>query len=95
MNQNIKKTNLLVALFATSLLSTTAFAAVPKSVLVKAEPVVKTSFVNAAHVSLKFSLAPIKMNFSQQSIDNNLNKQKITANQNKSVTLTRVNLLAE
>ena len=53
MKQSIKKTNLLVALFATTLLSTAATAALPKSALVKAEPINQTQLTSAAHTSLK------------------------------------------
>ena len=95
MNLSIKKTNVLVALLATTLFSTVATAAVPKTVLIKAEPVNKTSLINAAHSSLKFSLAPVKINYTQQSVDAGLAKQKQAANQNKPITLTNVNLIAE
>jgi len=95
MKQSIKKTNLLVALFATTLLSTTATAAVPKSALVKAEPVNRTQLTTAAHKSLKVSLAPAKIVFTQQSTDSGFAKQKQTANQNKSVTITNASLIAE
>lgn len=95
MKQSIKKTNLLVALLATTLFSTVAAAAVPKTALIKAEPVNQTSLTSAAHNSLKVSLAPVKLNFTQPSTPNSLAKQKQTANQNKSVTLTKASLIAE
>lgn len=95
MKQSIKKTNLLVALFATTLLSTAATAAIPKSALVKAEPINQTQLTSAAHNSLKLSLAPIKISFTQQTTDSALAKQKQMANQNKSVTLTKASLIAE
>ncbi|MCJ8294880.1 MAG: hypothetical protein MJK15_10775 [Colwellia sp.] len=95
MKQSIKKTNLLVALFATTLLSTAATASVPKSALVKAEPINQTQLTSAAHNSLKLSLAPIKISFTQQTTDSGLAKQKQMANQNKSVTLTKASLIAE
>ncbi|PKI16931.1 hypothetical protein [Colwellia sp. 12G3] len=95
MNQSIKKTNLLVALFATTLFSTVATAAVPKTALVKAEPINQTQLTTAAHNSLKLSLAPVKIMFSPQSIDSSLIKQKQAANQNKYVSLTKASLIAE
>ena len=95
MKKSIKKTNLLVALFATTLLSTAATAALPKSALVKAEPINQTQLTSAAHNSLKLSLAPIKISFTQQTTDSGLAKQKQMANQNKSVTLTKASLIAE
>jgi len=95
MKQSIKKTNLLVALFATTLFSTAATAAVPKTALIKAEPVMQTNLTNAAHNSLKLSLAPIKINFTQPSTGNGIVKQKQTANKNKPVTLTKSSLIAE
>ena len=95
MKQSIKKTNLLVALFATTLLSTAATAALPKSALVKAEPINQTQLTSAAHNSLKLSLAPINISFTQQTTDSGLAKQKQMANQNKSVTLTKASLIAE
>jgi hypothetical protein len=95
MKQSIKKTNLLVAILATTLFSTVAAAAVPKTALVKAEPVNQTQLTTAAHNTLKFSLAPVKVMFAPQSIDSGLAKQKQTANQNKSITLTKVSLIAE
>jgi len=95
MKQSIKKTNLLVALLATTLFSTVAAAAVPKTALIKAEPVNQVSLTTAAHNSLKVSLAPIKVNYAQQPTNNGLAKQKQTANQNKSVTLTKTSLIAE
>ena len=95
MKQSIKKTNLLVALFATTLLSTAATASVPKSALVKAEPINQTQLTSAAHNSLKLSLAPINISFTQQTTDSGLAKQKQMANQNKSVTLTKASLIAE
>ncbi|OUR76531.1 hypothetical protein A9Q75_16355 [Colwellia psychrerythraea] len=95
MKHCIKKTNLLIVLFATTLLSTVATAAVPKSALVKAEPINQTQLTTAAHDSLKVSLAPTKIIFSQQSKDSAFAKQKQTANKNKSVTLTTASLIAE
>jgi len=95
MKHCIKKTNLLVVLFATTLLSTVATAAVPKSALVKAEPMNQTQLTIAAHDSLKISLAPAKIIFAQQSKDSAFAKQKQTANKNKSVTLTTASLIAE
>ena len=95
MKQSIKKTNLLVALFATTLLSTAATAAIPKSALVKAEPINQTQLTSAAHNSLKLSLAPIKISFTQQPTASGLAKQKQMANQNKSFTLTKASLIAE
>lgn len=95
MKKSIKKTNLLVALFATTLLSTVATAAVPKSTLIKAEPVNQTQLTSAAHSTLKLSLAPVEINYTQQSTDSGLAKQKQSANQNKSVTLTKVSLIAD
>jgi len=95
MKQSIKKTNLLVALLATTLFSTVAAAAVPKTALIKAEPVNQINLTSAAHISLKVSLAPIKVTYSQLPTNSELAKQKLTANQNKSVTLTKASLIAE
>jgi len=95
MKQSIKKTNILVALLATTLFSTVAAAAVPKTALIKAEPVNQTSLTNTAHSSLKISLAPVKINYNQQSVELELAKQKQTANKNKPVTLTKTSLIAE
>ena len=91
----IKKTNLLVAILATTLFSTVAAAAVPKTALVKAEPVNSTQLTTAAHNSLKLSLAPVKIIFELQSTDSSLDRQKQLANQNKSVILTKASLIAE
>jgi len=95
MKQSIKKTNLLVALLATTLFSTVAVAAVPKTALIKAETVNQTSLTAAAHSNLKVSFAPVKINYTQQSVDLGLAKQKQAANKNKSVTLTKTSLIAE
>jgi len=95
MKQSIKKTNLLVALLATTLFSTVAAAAVPKTALIKAEPINQTSLTDAAHISLKVSLAPVKVSYSQVPTNSELAKQKQTANQNKPVTLTKSSLIAE
>jgi len=95
MKLNIKKTNLLVALFATTLFSTVATATVPKTALVKAEPVNQTQLTTAAHRNLKLSLTSVKVNYTQQTISSDFAKQKQTANQNKSVTLTKTSLIAE
>lgn len=93
MKQCIKRTNLLVVILATTLFSTVATSAVPKTALVKAEPVNQTQLTTAAHNSLKLSLAPIKVMFAPLSADYGIVKQK--ANQNKSITLTNVSLIAE
>lgn len=90
----IKKTNLIVALLATTLFSTVTTAAVPKSVLIKAEPINQTSLINTAHASLKLSLTPIKVSFTQQAASE-MAKQKQVAKKNKSVTLVNTNLIAE
>ncbi|KGJ92979.1 hypothetical protein [Colwellia psychrerythraea] len=95
MKKCINKTNLVAVLLATSFLSTVATAAVPKSTLVKAEPVNRTQLTTAAHKNLKVSLTPAKIVFAQQSADSGFAKQKQTANQNKPVTLTTANLIAE
>ncbi len=95
MKININKTNKLVALFATTLLSTVATAAVPKAVLIKAEPVEKINLTNAAHNSLKVSLAPIKVDFTQPAAENFLTKQKEVTLKNQTVTLTKTSLVAE
>ncbi len=95
MKKSIKKTNLLVAILATTLFSTVATAAVPKTALVKVEPINQTQLTTAAHNSLKLSLAPIKIMFAPQLTDSSLVKQKQIANQNKSVILTKVSLIAE
>ncbi len=95
MKKCINKTNLVAVLLATSFLSTVAMAAVPKSTLVKAEPVNRTQLTTAAHKSLKVSLTPAKIVFAQQSADSGFAEQKQTANQNKPVTLTTANLIAE
>jgi hypothetical protein len=95
MKQSIKKTNLLVVLFTTTLFSTVAAAAVPKTALIKAEPVNQTSLTSDAHINLKVSLAPVKISYTQKSVDLSLAKQKQTANKNKSVTLTKASLIAE
>lgn len=95
MKKCINKTNLIAVLFATTILSTAATAAVPKSALVKAEPVNRTQLTTAAHKNLKVSLTPAKVVFAQQSADSSFAKQKQTANQNKSITLTTASLIAE
>ena len=95
MKQSIKKTNLLVALFASTLLSTVATAAVPTTALVKAEQVNQTQLTIVAHNSLKLSLAPVKINYTLQSTDSSLAKFKKTASKNQPVTLTKVSLIAE
>lgn len=95
MKKCINKTNLVAVFFATTILSTVATAAVPKSTLVKAEPVNRTQLTAAAHKNLKGSLLPAKIVFAQQSEDLGFAKQKQTANQNKSVTLTTASLIAE
>lgn len=95
MKKSIKKTNLLVVILATTLFSTVATAALPKTALVKAEPVNHTQLTNAAHNSLKLSLAPVKIMFAPQSKDSGLVKQEQTVNQNKSVILTKASLIAE
>ena len=94
MKQSIKKTNLLVALFATTLFSTVASAAVPKTTLVKAEPVNQTQLTTAAHNNLKLSFAPVKINYTQQT-RSGLAIQKQAAKQNQAVTLTKTSLMAE
>ncbi len=95
MKININKTNKLVALFATTLLSTVATAAVPKAELIKAEPVEKINLTNAAHNSLRVSLAPIKVDFTQNTAENFLTKQKEVTPKNQTVTLTKISLVAE
>ena len=95
MKKCINKTNLVAVLFATTILSTVANAAVPKSTLVKAEPINRTQLTTAAHKNLKVSLTPAKIVFASQSVDSGFAKQKQTANQNKSVTLTNASLIAE
>jgi hypothetical protein len=91
----IKKNNLLVAILVTTLFSTVAAAAVPKTALVKAEPVNQTQLTTAAHNSLKISLAPVKVMFTPQPTDFGLVKKKQTANQNMSIVLTKASLIAE
>ena len=91
----IIKTNILVVLLATSLLTTVAAAAVPKTALIKAEPIDHTHLKSAAHNSLKLTFTSIIMNYTQQPLNNGLAKQKQAANKNKSVTLTRANLISE
>ncbi|KGJ96138.1 hypothetical protein [Colwellia psychrerythraea] len=95
MKQSIKKTNLLVVLFATTLFSTVATAAVPKTALVKAEPVNQTQLTTAAHSNLKLSFAPVKINYTQQTTGSGLAIQKQAAKQNQAVTLTKTRLMAE
>ncbi len=95
MKININKTNKLVALFATTLLSTVATAAVPKAELIKAEPVEKINLTNVAHNSLRVSLAPIKVDFTQNTAENFLTKQKEVTPKNQTVTLTKISLVAE
>lgn len=95
MKQSIKKTNLLVALFTTTLLSTAATAAVPKTELIKAKPVSETNLISAAHSNLKLTLSPVKINFTQPSNENTLAKQKQSANKNKTVNVTKTTLIAE
>lgn len=95
MKKYINKTNLVAVFFATTILSTIATAAVPKSALVKAEPVNRTQLTTAAHKNLKASLIPAKIVFAQQPADSSFAKQKQSANQNKSVTLTTASLIAE
>ncbi|MCP4324191.1 MAG: hypothetical protein GY787_20515, partial [Alteromonadales bacterium] len=70
-------------------------AAVPKTALIKAEPVNQTHMIQAAHNSLKVSLTPIKVTYSQLPSNSELAKQKQTANQNKPVTLAKTSLIAE
>ncbi|WP_057832000.1 hypothetical protein [Colwellia sp. TT2012] len=95
MKLSIKKTNLLAVLFATTLLSTAATAALPKTVLIKAEPVNQTQLTSAAHNSLKFLLTPVEISYTLQSTESGFAKQKHIANQNKSVTLTKTSLIAD
>ncbi|ALO35378.1 hypothetical protein CMT41_12080 [Colwellia sp. MT41] len=95
MKLSIKKTNLLAVLFATTLLSTAATAALPKTALIKAEPVNQTQLTSAAHNNLKFSLTPVTINYTIQSTDSGFAKQKHMANQNKSVILTKITLIAD
>ncbi len=95
MKQSIKKTNLLVALFTTTLLSTAATAAVPKTALIKAEPIKQTSLTTAAHSNLKLSLSPVNIDFVQPENTESLVKQKQAANKNKTVNLTKATLIAE
>jgi len=91
----IKKTNLLVAILATTLFSIEAAAAVPKIALVKAEPVSQTQLTTAAHNSLKISLVPVEIMFTPQLTDFGFVKKKQTANQNMSIILTKASLIAE
>lgn len=95
MKKYIKKTNLLIVILATTLLSNVATAAVPKTALVKAERVNQAQLTTAAHNSLKISLAPVKITFAPLSTDSGFVTQKQTANHNKSVTLTKASLIAE
>jgi len=95
MKQSIKKTNVLIALLATTLFSTVAAAAVPKAALVKVEPVSQTQLTIAAHNSIQVSLAPVKITYKQLPISSDLAKQKQSANRNKFVTLTKASLIAE
>ena len=95
MKKYINKTNLVAVFFATTILSTIATAAVPKSALDKAELVNRTQLTTAAHKNLKASLTPAKIVFAQQPADSSFAKQKQSANQNKSVTLTTASLIAE
>ncbi len=95
MKKSIKKTNLLVALLATTLFSTVATAAVPKTALIKAEPINQTNMIQAAHSSIKVTLAPIKITYSQLSTNSEVAKQKQTASHNKSVTVAKTRLIAE
>ncbi len=95
MKKSIKKTNLLVALLATTLFSTVATATVPKTALIKAESLNQTHMIQAAHSSLKATLAPIKITYSQLSANNEVGKQNQAASQNKSVTVAKTRLIAE
>ena len=63
MKKSIKKTNLLVALLTTSLLSTVVAANVQQKSLVKIEPINQYHLTTAAHNSLKMTLAPVKINY--------------------------------
>ena len=95
MKKSIKKTNLLVALLATTLFSTVATAAVPKTTLIKAETVNETLLTDTAHINLKLSLSQIKVTYPQLISNSELDKQKQIANQNKPLTLTKTNVIAE
>jgi len=95
MKHSIKKTHLLIAILTTTLFSTLAMAGVPKTVLVKAEPVNQAQFTDAAHDHLKTSLIPAKMIFTQQPTDTSIAEKKQTANKNKSITLANASLVAE
>jgi hypothetical protein len=95
MKLSINKTNVFIALLATTLFSTVAVAAVPKAALVKAEPVIQTQLTIAAHNSLQMSLAPVKINYKQQTISSGLANKKHSTNKNKFVSLTKASLIAE
>jgi hypothetical protein len=95
MKKSINTTNLLVALFTTSLFSTVVAANVQQKSLVKIEPINQYHLTTAAHNSLKITLAPVKINYTYHPVNNNLAKQKQTVNQNESVTLTKISLVAE
>lgn len=95
MKYTVKKTCLLITLLTCSLLSTTAISAVPKTVLVKAEPVNQAQFTDIAHDHLKISLLKASMLFTQPSTDSAIVEQKKRVNRNKSITLTNASILAE
>lgn len=95
MKHSIKKTQLLSAILTTALFSTAAMAAIPKTLLVKAEPVNQALFTDTAHNHLKTSLIPAKMIFTHQPTDTRIAEKKQTANKNKSITLVSASLVAE
>lgn len=95
MKHCIKKTHLLITLLACSLLSTSAISAVPKAVLVKAEPVNPGQFIDIAHNHLKTSLVTANILFIKPSTDSTIVEQKKLANKNKPMTLTNNSVVAQ
>ncbi len=95
MKLSIKKSSAICALFTTTFFSALATADVPKTILLKAEPVKLVHLTNEAHNSLKASLTPIKVSFSQSITEGYHTKKKQMVTKNQAIIISKASIVAE
>lgn len=83
-----------LVVIAAVLTSNVAFAAVPKSALVKAEPINLTMLVEDAHTNLQDSLNTVEVEKSSVKLNKTVAHYQRDAKKNKPVTLASTNKIA-
>ncbi len=91
----MKKTNVLNTLLVTLFVSTASVAAVPRSNIIKAEPMKKETLINQAKENLIMSFSTVDIEASVTQLDSKITLAEQKVNISKPVTLAKTTFLAE